>query len=113
MPPGEYPIVYRIIEEIRCADGTFETTEYDTVYVYDMLTVGTFGCPMPCDVNADGAIDILDVVLVVSAAFRSEPAASHPCNAMPADLNCDTAVDVLDAVGIVNAAFRHGPCPGC
>ena len=113
IPPGEYPIAFRIIEEIRCRGGVFDSVSFDTAFVYDTLHVGTVGCLTRGDIDGNGVIDIADVIAVIGVAFRNEPSADNPCDPSPEDLNCDGYVDVNDVVLIVNTAFRNGPEPNC
>ena len=71
------------------------------------------------DIDASGAIDVLDVVAVVNVAFRNgAPAPTDPAcpHATRADLTCDGVVNVLDVVKVVDIAFRNdtnGPCDPC
>ncbi|HUU46217.1 MAG TPA: S8 family serine peptidase [Acidobacteriota bacterium] len=81
-------------------------------------TVTITGLPCDCsfhgDLNGDGIISILDVVMVVDVAFRSgAPAPTDPAcpHATRADYNCDGMVNVLDVVMAVDIAFRDGPPP--
>lgn len=65
-------------------------------------------CPFYGDPNADGKIDVFDVVLVISVAFRG--GAMQPrdpfCPKDRVDYNCDGVVDIFDVVGAVTTAFR-------
>ena len=62
------------------------------------------------DVNADGAVNVLDVVRAVNLALgraASEPPASS-FQAWAADPNRDHAVNILDVVGVVNRSLGLG-----
>jgi hypothetical protein len=58
--------------------------------------------PCPADVDADGAVDVQDLVAVILAWGAC---AAGPC---PADVNGDSDVDVQDLVLVV---LSWGPCP--
>jgi len=59
---------------------------------------------VPCDINEDGIVNILDVVLVVNFIIGvSEPTDSQAC---AADFNDDGIINVLDVVSIVNTIFN-------
>lgn len=66
---------------------------------------GVFG-----DLDASGAIDIVDIILVVNCVFRND---CPPCGPGETDLNCDGNTTILDVVTAVNHVFRDGPPPGC
>jgi hypothetical protein len=55
--------------------------------------------PIPCDVNADGQIDVLDVQLTASQAIGAIPMTPA------ADINNDGVVNVLDVQRVVNASL--------
>ena len=56
----------------------------------------------PCDVNADGSINVIDVQLGVNQALGVTPSCT-------ADLNQDGHCDVIDVQRLVNAALG-GQC---
>lgn len=59
---------------------------------------------VPGDINEDGIVNILDVVLVVNFIIGvSEPTDSQAC---AADFNDDDVINVLDVVSIVNTIFE-------
>lgn len=62
------------------------------------------------DVNADGVINLGDVVHLINYLYRQGPAppASHL-----GDVNCDGTVDIGDVVFLINYLFRGGPPPEC
>ena len=61
------------------------------------------------DVNADGSVNILDVVRAVNIILGiGEPASEFENWA--ADCNADETVNILDVVGIVNAIVGTGEC---
>jgi hypothetical protein len=62
------------------------------------------------DVNADGLIDVGDVVYLINYLFKSGP----PPNLIQAgDANCDSNVDIGDVVYLINYLFKSGPSPSC
>jgi hypothetical protein len=62
------------------------------------------------DLNADGHVDVGDLVFVISYLYRSGPA---PDPLELADINCDDLIDVADAVFLISYLFRAGPAPLC
>ncbi len=77
----------------------------------------TGGCDCTChaDPTCDGNPTVLDVVNVVTIAFRNgtdtvDPTCSHVGRT---DTNCDCAVDILDVVNMVGHAFRNDVTPFC
>jgi hypothetical protein len=62
------------------------------------------------DVNANGVIDVGDVVYLINYLFRNGPVpVPDRCSG---DCNGDTFVDVGDVVYLINYLFRSGPAPG-
>jgi hypothetical protein len=85
---------------------------------YELVWIGCF-CPnqgglapgIPGDPSTgDGAVNVLDVVVLVNYAFRSGPlpARDATCSINRGDLNCDGVGNVLDVVVLVNVAFGGG-----
>jgi hypothetical protein len=64
--------------------------------------------PARGDANADGVIDIGDVVYLVSYLYRNGPV---PNPLEVGDCNCDGIVDVGDVVYLINYLFKGGPPP--
>ena len=62
------------------------------------------------DANADGDINIADVVYLVNYLFI-DGFAPEPLEA--GDANCDGVVNIADVVYLVNYLFGGGPPPGC
>ena len=111
LPAGSYQVIMRFDEELRCLGGA---TEYDTAYVYDSFVVvpADGPCPHQGDTDADGVIGVVDVVSVVSAAFRNGlPVQDPTCCTSREDVNGDGTVGIQDVVLTVYAAFRGGPPP--
>ncbi|MGB7061293.1 MAG: lectin like domain-containing protein [Candidatus Zixiibacteriota bacterium] len=64
------------------------------------------------DVNADGIVDVGDVVYLVSYLYKSGPPPEcEPINEC-GDVNLDDIVDVGDVLYLVNYLYRNGPSPG-
>jgi len=61
------------------------------------------------DVNNNGAVEIGDVVTIISYLYRQ---GQLPIPAEAADLNLSGQVDLGDAVYIIDYIFRGGPAPG-
>lgn len=77
-------------------------------------------CGCHGDPLCDGSYDVLDVVHVVSEAFRNtQPITDATCPHFSRnDTDCDCAVTVLDVVRLVEVAFRNADaaimiCDGC
>lgn len=62
------------------------------------------------DANADGVIDIGDVVYLINYLFKGG-LSPHPMEA--GNANCDWVVDVGDVVYLINYLFKGGPPPSC
>jgi hypothetical protein len=62
------------------------------------------------DANADGVIDIADVVRMLNYVYKSGPA-PEPLEA--GDVNVDGAVDIGDIVYLLNYLFKGWPAPDC
>lgn len=63
------------------------------------------------DYNADGILDVVDVVGMVNLAFRGGTLPLPPPERM--DINCDTVYNIVDVVLLINHVFRGGPAPAC
>ncbi|UCE17295.1 MAG: PKD domain-containing protein [Gemmatimonadota bacterium] len=64
------------------------------------------------DINCEGGIDVLDVLLTVNHILDTAPLIGQPLQR--ADCNEDGRIDVLDIVGMVNAILGIGGCsPSC
>ena len=87
---AELDVVYEYcIESVNgCGDSNWQC---DTGY-----TIAPGG-----DVNADGAIDVLDIVVVVNIIVETYDPSNDEF--LAADINSDGMVDVLDIVILVNA----------
>ena len=65
--------------------------------------------PVDADVNQDGVVNILDVIMAVNIVLSViEPS---PPQRLAADCNADGIVNILDVVGIVNVVLGTGACP--
>jgi hypothetical protein len=62
------------------------------------------------DANADGVVDIGDVVHVVNYLYKT---GSPPDPSDAGDANSDQTIDVGDVVYLINYLFKSGPAPGC
>jgi len=60
------------------------------------------------DVNADGVIDLGDLLHLISYLFKGGPA-PHPLEA--GDINCDGVIDLGDLLYMINYLYRGGPPP--
>ena len=100
-PTGVAPGIYT---------ASIAITHDDPNQTSPILTSATFtvrACMCHNDPICDGAVDVLDVVKTIGAAFRGDPiVVDETCPATAADVDCSSAVDVLDVVHMVNVAFR-------
>lgn len=62
------------------------------------------------DTNADGIVDVADVVYLLNYLFKGGPA---PVPLWTADTNRDDLVELADVVYLLNYLFKGGPPPGC
>jgi len=62
------------------------------------------------DANADGVVDVGDVVHIVNYLYKSGP---PPDPSEAGDANCDRIIDIGDVVSLINYLFKGGPAPGC
>jgi hypothetical protein len=67
---------------------------------------------IPGNANADGLVDLGDVVFLLNYLYKNGP---QPCTMESADPNADCAVDLGDAIYLINFLFKGGPSPqfGC
>ena len=92
-----------------------EGTVFDSLVIYKptaKLMNGSVTVPFTVkgDLNHDGVMNVLDVVLLVGTAFRG---GAYPCPASVGDVNCDGVINVFDVVALVNHVFRGAPPPVC
>ena len=62
------------------------------------------------DANADGIIDLGDVIHLLNYLFKNGP---DPIPMEAGDTNCDGLVDLGDVVHLLNYLFKGGPAPAC
>jgi len=62
------------------------------------------------DANADGIVDIGDVVYLISYLYRGGPPPTPP---EVGDTNCDGIVDIGDVVRLIGYLYRGEPPPSC
>ena len=90
-----------------CSPELFESTDVmmfnlitDPVHKIPQLAPDGNYCPPTGplgDVNGDGSLDILDVIMVVSIILGNDPFSSS------ADMNSDGIVNILDVIALVNS----------
>jgi hypothetical protein len=84
--------------EFACTNDSFEMS------IYNRAVMGPCG-----DANADGEVNLSDVVYLINYILRSGP---KPYPLDTGDVNCDVKVDIVDVVYLINYIFRGGPAPG-
>ena len=62
------------------------------------------------DANADGVIDLGDIVYLINYLYREGP---QPCPMESGDANCDGVVNLGDIVFLINYLYKEGPPPAC
>ena len=93
---AEMSVVYEYcIEAVNdCGESDWQC---DTGYTAEVELTG--------DVNADGSIDVLDIVVVVNIIIENYSPSDDEFSA--SDMNSDGVVDVLDIVILVNAILGN------
>jgi hypothetical protein len=71
------------------------------------FTVRTYLCG---DANADGALDVADIMQLVNYLFIG---GSAPDPFVAGDANCDEVIDIADVLYLANYLFLGGSAPGC
>lgn len=95
------------VDEVALYNRALTPTEINNHYINGLGGIGY--CQFVCgDANGDAAVDISDVVYLISFIF-SGGSAPNPLTA--GDANCDEAVDISDAVYIIGYIFSGGPQP--
>jgi len=61
------------------------------------------------DLNGDGVVDVLDVIVIIGTAFEGQ---TPPNGMASADVNGDCVVDVFDVIYLIDYTFSGGPAPG-
>jgi hypothetical protein len=102
LPEGPYRVVY-VISVIGLA----------TIPTIPIVVTDGFRVAPPGDQSCDGALDVRDVVRLITYVFRGGP---PPDPLKRADVNCDGAINLQDVVQLVIHVFRGGalcdPCAG-
>ena len=91
----EYSLAGAYDAKFWFADDDIE--EYPSAQIELAINVGGGGCALVGDTNSDGALNVLDVVLLVNIILDAG-AEGDPCS----DVNSDGAFNVLDVVLLVN-----------
>lgn len=132
LPPGMYWIYCQITDGGQISgdwsDGQIEfltsfDSDFDGIYDYADNCIGWSNpgqepvCTHHADPQADGVIDIFDVIQTIDVAFRGGVAVvDSDCPHDPVgrtDLNCDGATNIVDVSLLIEAAFRGAPAAFC
>ncbi len=62
------------------------------------------------DVNADAAVNVLDIVFLINHKFKDGPA---PVPMASGDINGDGTINILDILGLIDYKFKGGAAPAC
>jgi hypothetical protein len=81
------------------------TKDSSRITAYDRRLINPDG-----DANADGSVDLGDVVYTLNYLFKDGPT---PFPVDKADANCDGKVDLGDAIYVLNYLFKGGQPPSC
>ena len=119
IPPGADPVVKFIVDVGTCMEGDYLWDITHSI-VADLNANGiphqvidgtlTIILSFKGDINDDGTVNALDVVLAIRIAIGLNPDPSER-ELQAADCNLDGQVDVADIIGIVNMITGLGTCP--
>ncbi len=113
---------WETIEDSTQNDGTYSWTIPDTPSDSCLMKVsdvdgipydksnGFFTIFLAGDANADGIVDIGDVVHLINYSFLNGPA---PMPLEAGDVNLDGLIDIEDIVYLIHYLFLNGPVPLC
>ncbi len=88
--------------------GTLYDVELRTVCgtgIYSSTVAGTFTTKLLGDVNCDGVVNVLDVIVLTNYIMGTQ--ASTPCILEGGDLNGDGQINVLDVVSLINIVLGN------
>ena len=118
IPPGADPVVKLFVDVGNCVEGDYlwdithsivadlNANVIPTQVIDGTLTI-IFG--FKGDINDDGTVNALDVILAIRIAIGLNPDPSER-ELQAADCNLDGQVDVVDVMGIVNIITGLGIC---
>lgn len=94
--------IYVIIDPENTVEESNEDNNFRSINVFEIAY-------RPGDVNADGLVDIGDVVYLINYLFRGGPS---PQPLQSGDMRCEGQLpDIGDVVWLINYLFRNGPAP--
>lgn len=98
------------VNEKRRAYVVWFDDRYDPIFEEIFHIFGAWGTPagMKGDLNLDGMLTAMDVVLELDAAFLGQP---FPAPFESADVNCDFRLTAPDVVLLIYAVFLGNPFP--
>jgi hypothetical protein len=97
--------LYGTVGQIAVGPGSSVSYDMNSGFWQSFLTGFLRG-----DANADGNIDLGDVVYLVSYLYKNGPA---PVPYDAGNCNCDGGIDVEDIIYLLNYLLRGGPVPRC
>ncbi len=74
------------------------------------MTVNVVNNPTCGDLNYDGHLNILDIIMFIDGMFKNGP---PPSSDWIADVDGDGTVNILDAIYYIEFKFKEGPAPIC
>jgi hypothetical protein len=82
------------------------------INAYQAVILAMQGSYVPGDCNADGVVNVADIVLLINYLYRIGVA---PDPLAAGDPNADCVVDLADIVYLINYLYKGGPAPqaGC
>jgi len=93
LPDGQYQALFDFSDGDATANETLN------------FSVGPAGCSTSGDINGDGVLDVIDIVITVNNILSCETI-QPPCYDLCADMNNDDVLDVLDVVLMVDSILN-------
>ncbi|MFH2036959.1 MAG: PQQ-dependent sugar dehydrogenase [Candidatus Zixiibacteriota bacterium] len=109
-PPGAATI-NNIVSFGEDAAGELYIVEYSGSVYKIVPDGGGSGCSSTCgDVNANGAVNILDITFLIAYLYKNGPVPNPPS---AGDINNNGVVNILDITYLIAFLYKSGPAPVC